>query len=147
VLGAAGDCAKLLASDEEPVEIARRMHAAGERVPGLGHPLHKPIDPRAERILELSDERGVSDRHVRRARELHEAVAQASGKPLPMNVALPTAAVMLDLGYPVAAVKAVPILGRTAGLLAHLLEEQEHPLGMLLAAKAEEAVSYEPEDL
>src|SRR5437867_7295438 len=53
VLGAAGKCAKLLASDEEPMEVARRMLAAGERVPGLGHPLHKPVDPRAERILEL----------------------------------------------------------------------------------------------
>jgi citrate synthase len=147
VLGAAGECAKLLASDEEPGEIARRILAAGEKVPGLGHPLHKPVDPRAERILELADERGVSGRHAGRARALAEAVAKISGKPLPMNVALPSAAVMLDLGYAVAAVKAVPILARTAGLLAHLLEEQERPLGLLLATKAEEAVSYEPERL
>jgi citrate synthase len=62
-----------------------------------------------------------------------------------MNVALPSAAVLLDLGYSVSAVKAVPILARTAGLLAHLLEEEEHPLGLLLAAKAAEAVRYEPE--
>jgi citrate synthase len=147
VLGAAGECATLLASDVEPVEIVRRMVAAGEKVPGLGHPLHKLVDPRAERILELADERGASGRHVRRARALHEAVAEVSGKPLPMNVALPSAAVMLDLGYSVAAVKAVPIIARTAGLLAHLLEEGERPLGLLLAAKAEEAVSYEPEHL
>jgi citrate synthase len=147
VLGAAGECAKLLASDEEPAEIARRLHAAGERVPGLGHARHRPVDPRAQRILELADERGVSGRHVARARALHEAFAEVSGKRLPMNVALPSAAVMLDLGYPVELVKAVPILARTAGLLAHLLEEQEHPLGLLLAAKAEEAVSYEPERL
>jgi citrate synthase len=59
-----------------------------------------------------------------------------------MNVAMPIAAVMLDLGFPAAAVKAVPILARTAGLLAHLAEEQQHPLGLFLAAKAEEAVEY-----
>jgi citrate synthase len=147
VLGAAGECAKLLASDEEPVVIARHAHAAGEKVPGLGHPLHRPVDPRAERILELADELGVSARHVDRARALHEAVVEIWGKPLPMNVALPSAAVMLDLGYTVEAVRAVPILARTAGLLAHLLEEQERPLGPLLAAKAAEAVSYEPERL
>ncbi len=143
VLGAAGECARLLASDEEPVEIARRLRSTGERVPGFGHPVHKPVDPRAERILELADERGVSGRHVARARELHAAVAEEWGKPLPMNVALPSAAVMLDLGYPVEAVKAVPILARTAGLLAHLLEEQEHPLGLRLAAAAEQTVEYE----
>ena len=37
----------------------------------------------------------------------------------------------------------MPILGRTASLLAHLAEEQENPIGLGLAAKAEEAVDYE----
>jgi citrate synthase len=52
--------------------------------------------------------------------------------------------VLLDLGFPPAAVGAVPILARTAGLLAHLAEEQQHPLGFLMAAKAEEAIAYAP---
>jgi citrate synthase len=50
---------------------------------------------------------------------------------------------MLDLGFPPASVKAVPILARTAGLLGHLAEEQQQPLGFLMAAHAEEAVTYE----
>jgi citrate synthase len=62
-----------------------------------------------------------------------------------MNVSMPIAAVMLDLDFPSAAVKAVPILARTAGLLAHLAEEQENALGFLLAGKAEEAVEYRHE--
>jgi citrate synthase len=53
------------------------------------------------------------------------------------------AAVMLDAGYPPDAVKAVPILARTAGLLAHLAEEREQPIGFLLARKAEEAIEHE----
>jgi citrate synthase len=61
-----------------------------------------------------------------------------------MNVSMPIAAVMLDLGYPSSAVKAVPILARTASLLAHLAEEHERPLGFLMARRAEEAVEYEP---
>ena len=61
-----------------------------------------------------------------------------------MNVSLPIAAVMLDLGFPAEMVKAVPILARTAGLLAHLAEERERPLGFLMARRAEEAVVYEP---
>jgi citrate synthase len=105
--------------------------------------VHKPVDPRAERILALADERGVSGPHVARARALRDAVAEVWGKPLPMNVAMPIAAVMLDLGYPATAVKAVPILARTAGLLAHLVEEREQPLGLLLARAAEDAVAYE----
>jgi citrate synthase len=118
---------------------------AGEKVPGFGHPVHKPLDPRAERILELADERGVSAENVALARALREAVHEVWGKPLTMNVAMPIAAVLLDLGFPASSVKAVPLLARTAGLLAHLAEEQEHPLGFLLAGKAEEAIRYEPD--
>jgi citrate synthase len=59
-------------------------------------------------------------------------------------VAMPIAAVMLDLGFPTSAARSVPILARTAGLLAHLAEEQELPAGFRLAAAAEEAVEYRP---
>jgi citrate synthase len=146
VLGTSEECARLLQSEEEPLQLARRLHAAGERVPGFGHPVHKPVDPRAERILELADERGVSGPYVAGARALQQAVAEVWGRPLTMNVAMPIAAVLLDLEFPPAAVKAVPILARTAGLLAHLVEEREQPIGFLLAAAAEEAVTYEPDD-
>jgi citrate synthase len=142
VVGTAAECASLLESGEEPLDAAQRIHAAGEKMPGFGHPVHRPVDPRAERILELADERGISGPAVARARALRDAVAEVWGKPLPMNVSMPIAAVMLDLDFPSAAVRAVPILARTAGLLAHLAEEQENPLGFLLAGKAEEAVEY-----
>ena len=142
VVGTAAECARLLESDEEPIEAARRIHAAGEKMPGFGHPVHKPVVPRAERILELAEERGIAGPAVARARALREAVAEVWGKPLPMNVSMAIAAVMLDLDFPAAAVEAVPILARTAGLLAHLAEEQENPLGFFMAGKAEEAIEY-----
>jgi citrate synthase len=143
VLGASEECARLLERGGDPLETAREIHAAGGKVPGFGHPVHTPVDPRAERILELTDERGVSGRNVARARALRDAVAEVWEKPLPMNVAMPIAAVMLDLGYPSKAVKAVPILARTASLLAHLVEEREQPVGLLMARAAEDSVPYE----
>jgi citrate synthase len=126
------------------VAAAEQVRAAGERLPGFGHPVHRPLDPRAERILALADERGVSGTHVALARAFREAAARVWGRPLTLNVSMPIAAVMLDLGFPAATVKAVPILARTASLLAHLAEEREQPLGFLMAAHAEEAVTYEP---
>jgi len=155
VLGTSEACARLLveaqeqvAAGEEPAAvadgIARATQTAGGRVPGFGHPVHRPVDPRAERILELADERGVSGPHVLLARCLRDSVAAVWGKPLPLNVAMPIAAVMLDLGFSPDTVKAIPILARTAGLLAHLAEEREHPLGFLLAGAAEETVEYQP---
>jgi citrate synthase len=156
VLGTSEECARLLedaqakvAGGGEPAdvagELARELRAAGGKVPGFGHPVHRPLDPRAERILQLADERGVTGPHVLLARAVRDAVADAWGKPLTMNVAMPIAAVMLDLGFPSSAVKSVPILARTAGLLAHLAEERELPIGFLMAGRAEEAIEYEPE--
>jgi citrate synthase len=149
VLGTAEECARLLAetqaSGRSAEEVARDLRESGMRVPGFGHPVHQIEDPRAERILELAHDRRVAGTHVGLARSLRDEVADAQGRPLPMNVSMPIAAVMLDLGFPVSAVKAVPILARTAGLLAHLIEEQENPVGFLLAAKAEEAIEYQRE--
>ena len=154
ILGTAEECAKLLeraqgevAAGADPAAIAagaaHEVRAAGGKLPGFGHPVHKPLDPRAERILELADARGVSAAHVLLARCLRDAAAAAWGRPLTMNVSMPIAAVMLDLGFSPASVKSVPILARTAGLLAHLAEEQQRPIGFLMAAQAEEAIDYE----
>jgi citrate synthase len=147
VLGTSEECARLLeevvASGRAPGDVVREIRAAGGKVPGFGHPVHRPVDPRAERILELADARDVGGPHVALARALRDEIAEAWGKPLPMNVSMPIAAVLLDLGFPSSMAKAVPILARTAGLLAHLAEEQQEPLGFLLAKAAEEAVGYE----
>ena len=140
ILGTAEECARLLAQSHgrDPLDVAREVHEAGGRMPGFGHPVHKPVDPRAERILDLAREHGQEGPHVTSARSLQEHFA-----PLTMNVSLPIAAVLLDLGFPANAVKAVPILARTASLLAHLAEEQADPIGLEMAATAEEAVEYE----
>jgi len=155
ILGTSELCARLLeeaqarvVTGETPAEVAREMAGAirstGGRAPGFGHPVHRPLDPRAERILEVADARGASGAHVALAREFRGAVAEAWGRPLTMNVSMPIAAVTLDLGFPPSMAKAIPLLARTAGLLAHLMEEQQHPTGFAMAAAAEHAVTYEP---
>ena len=97
------------------------------------------------RILALSDQRGVSGPHVELARRFREAVAEAWGRPLTMNVSMPIAAVLLDLGFGSATVKSVPLLARTAGLLAQLAEERLRPVGFAMAGRAEETVEYHPD--
>ncbi len=154
LLGTAEECARLLEQGQRDVRsgqqpeavadrIVRSVHASGKRIPGFGHPVHRPLDPRAERILELADARAVSGPHILLARCLRDPVATVWGKPLTMNVAGPVADGVLDLGFSSPAVKAVPILARTAGLLAHLAEEQQCPLGFAMAASAEQAVEYQ----
>ena len=156
ILGTADECARVLVQAQPRVdaggtpeaaarEIAQAIRAAGGKAPGFGHPVHRPVDPRAERILALADEHAVGGPHVALALASREAVAEAWGRPLVMNVSMPIAAVLLDLGFAAAMVKAIPLLARTASLLAHLAEEQERPVGFLMAGHAEAAIAYERE--
>jgi len=156
VLGTAQYCGEFLVRAKRKVdetgsdpatamsELVTEIRHDGGKVPGFGHPLHKPVDPRAERILDLAEKGGATGPHVALARAAAAAVPEVWGKPLPMNVSMPIAAVLLDLDFPPAMIKAIPILARTASLLAHLGEEQEHPIGFLMAHHGEAAISYEP---
>jgi citrate synthase len=65
------------------------------------------------------------------------------GKPLALNVSGAIPAVLLDAGYPLSALKGVPILARTAGLIAHLLEEQLRPIGFVMSHAAAAAIEYD----
>ncbi len=148
LLGTTEECARLLVEtkdkNETALEAATRIHDAGGKLPGFGHPVHKPLDPRAERIFELARERGVAGDYTQLAEDFREAVHEVWGKPLTLNISMPMAAVLLDLGFGPAIVKAVPILARTASLLGHLAEEQQDSIGFQMAHAAEDVVEYEP---
>ncbi|WP_297977072.1 citryl-CoA lyase [uncultured Amaricoccus sp.] len=151
VLGTTEACGKFLiqtrartAGGADLESLVTEIRDAGGRVPGFGHPLHKPVDPRAQRIMALAEERGAAGPHLALARHAEAVVPRVWGKPLPMNVSMPIAAVLLDLDFPPAILKGIPILARTASLLAHLAEESERPIGFLMAAAAEEAIGYDP---
>jgi citrate synthase len=157
ILGTSELCGKLLmeadakvAAGGKPDAVAlalmRNICDADGKAPGFGHPIHRPVDPRAERILALAEERGVAGRHVVMARRIEKAVAEVWGRPLVMNVSMPIAAVLLDLDFPAAMIKAIPLLARTASLLAHLAEERQNPIGFLIAGQAEATVVYEKDD-
>jgi citrate synthase len=149
LLGTTEACARLLeqtkANGEDARTAARRIRAEGGKLPGFGHPVHKPLDPRAERIFELARERGVAGDYTNLAEDFRGAVHEAWGKPLTLNISMPMAAVLLDLGFPSSIVKAVPILARTASLLGHLAEEQKDSIGFQMAKAAEDLVEYAPE--
>ena len=156
ILGTAEECARLLAEAQQPGRRrwrgGRRRARAGRRDPrprAAERPASAiPCTARSTRAPSASSSsptpQGVSGAHVSLARAFAPAVREVWGRPLVMNVSMPIAAVMLDLGFPPQTVKAVPLLARTASLLAHLAEEQQLPVGFAMAGAAEQAVRYEP---
>ncbi len=153
ILGAAREAGALLehvlkridagaTPDEAAETIAREHRAAKKPLTGFGHPLHKPVDPRAERMIALARQRGTAGRGVDAATRLAAAAARVWDKPLPMNVSMAIAATLRDVDVPAAIIRGVPILARAAGLIAHLAEEAETPIGFYMASQAEEAIRY-----
>jgi len=153
ILGSADSAGRLFANilaraADQPIDAAARavlteMRAARKPVPGYGHPLHKRHDPRVTCLLAVATESGVSGRHIEVAGIVERLVGEIWGKPLAMNVSGAIAAVLLDAGYPLLAIKGVPMLARTAGLIAHLLEEQQRPIGFVLADSGAAAIDYD----
>ena len=116
---------------------------AKRAIPGYGHPLHKQVDPRVQRLFDIAAAVGASGRHIQIAREVEAQLPQMLSKHLALNVSGAIPAVLLDAGYPVAALKGVPLLARTAGLIAHLLEEQQRAIGFVMSHAAAQAIQYD----
>ncbi|MCS7069058.1 MAG: citryl-CoA lyase [Meiothermus sp.] len=124
-------------------ESLKRLKAARAKVAGLGHPQHTGGDPRAARLLELADEHAVSAQYVRLLRLLGKMAPSIMERRLPINVSGAIAAVMLDAGWPVEGLKAIPLVARAAGLAAHLHEETQRPIGFILSYHAAQAIQYD----
>jgi len=128
---------------EVAVRNILRLRQTTKAIPGFGHPQHSGGDPRANLLLHLADQRGVAGEHVAMMRALQSALPETIGRELPVNVNGPIPAIMLDLGFPLAALKGIGLLCRTGGLIGHLTEEAERPIGFVLSAKAAEAIKYD----
>jgi citrate synthase len=117
---------------------------AGTRTPGLGHPVHRDIDPRVPRLYALADELDLRGPHL----DLLEVVAEeqaATGRDLPINGAGAAGAALADLGFDWRIIRGFTLLARTAGLLGHLAEEMDASLGMPLWKAVDHAATVRAE--
>ncbi|QTL03479.1 citryl-CoA lyase [Aquabacter sp. L1I39] len=124
-------------------KTVRAYRAAKRAIPGYGHPLHKDGDPRALRLFAIARELGLHGAHCHVALEVERMLPELVNRPLVMNISAAIPAVLLDADYPLLALRGVPLLARTAGLIGHLLEEQTHPIGFLMSHAAASAISYD----
>lgn len=123
--------------------VVRRWREAGRPVPGYGHPLHKERDPRVARLFEVAKEAGTSLRFVEIAEAIEQVIPGIVGKDLRLNVSAAIPAVLLGTNFPLRALRGVPILARTASLIAHLSEEAVNPSGFALSYQATRELVYE----
>ena len=94
-------------------------------------------------LLKFADDNGVSGDAVACLRALGRIAPEVMGRPLPINVSGAIPALMLDAGWPIEAMKGIPLLARAAGLVAHLYEESLRSIGFILSHKADLAITYD----
>ena len=153
ILGASQNAGRLLhevvtraaaaAVEAAAKEVVGEYRGAQRAIPGYGHPLHKTGDPRVVRLFEVAAAAGCRGRYAEAAHAIERVVPEVTGKALVMNVSVAIPAVLLDAGFPLDALRGVPILARTASLIAHLLEEQSRPIGFVLSHAGAAAIDYD----
>jgi citrate synthase len=120
------------APNAEPADAARKIvegfRARKAIIPGIGHPIHKDVDPRSERIFEIAGEEGFGGAHVRLMRLVAAQASEAYGRHLPVNVSGAIGAVASELGLDWRICRGIGVVARSIGLVAHLSEEIRNPL-------------------
>lgn len=147
--GAIEECARILQEavqkhlkegkkiEEIASELVNTYRKEKKRLPGLGHRLHTE-DPRSERLFKLAEELGLLGEHSLLLREIQSEFSKVA-KLLPVNVDGAIGALISDLGFDYRLGKAFFLLGRAAGLVAHVYEEitREKPMRRFCEVDAE----------
>ena len=97
-------------------------------LPGFGHPYYNPEDPRAARLFEIARANGAEGKYIDLVEILGEEIDKAAGRHLTLNVTGALGAVLNEIGYPVEVMRSVSVIGRAAGLVAHVYEEKRNPV-------------------
>src|SRR5579864_6575475 len=89
-------------ADLRPVaaRIAEAHRQSGRPIAGLGHPIHKPVDPRTARLFQVAAANGFAGRHVRLMELISEEAARVYARPLPVNATGAIAAIASELDIP-----------------------------------------------
>jgi citrate synthase len=113
-------------------------HKATKRpIPGLGHPIHKPVDPRTAKLFEVAAENGLSGHYVELMKLVGDEATRAFGRELPVNATGAIGAIASELQIPWRVCRGLAVMARAIGLVAHIQEEIEEPLAAEIWSRIE----------
>jgi len=151
-VGTMEPCAELLCeivSAPDGAERARAI-AADYRsrrvpVPGFGHHLHRPDDPRSVSLLDVARNEGVYGAYCTALKCLSGEIDAAAGRHITINATGAIAAILGDLSIPPGMMRGFAVLGRTAGLISHIAEEQNEPTDRFIWNLVDKSISEQRE--
>lgn len=132
-----------VADGEDATTVAAELVAERDRLPGFGHPLHEPTDPRTDRIFEVLEEEGLADDHVAFIRAVQTVAEDTYDANLPINATGAIGVGISELGLDPIVGRGIALVARSAGLVGHLNEEMEQPMARDIWAVVEDNVEYQ----
>jgi citrate synthase len=150
--GTAEGAAKMLyaalkeASTDESVDtiaaqIVERELAAKRQIFGIGHHLHKPIDPRTPVLFAIAEEHGYRGRYVALMEAIATAAEARSGKSMPVNATGALGALCCQLGLDWRLCRGLAVIGRAVGLVGHIAEELRTPIARQIWMRTEDEIA------
>ena len=104
--------------------IVADVRSRKERIPGIGHPLFKGVDPRAQKLKQIAVAEGLWTERAELFELVHRTFVDAIGKPdIPINDVGMMALVMLELGFTPDEMTGLAVLSTLPGVIAHVSEE------------------------
>ena len=122
-------------------QIASSHREAKQIIAGLGHPVHKRVDPRTPKLFALAAENGLSGRYVELMNLVSEEASRSSGHQLPVNATGAIGAIASELEIPWRVCRGLAVMARAIGLVAHIQEELQEPLAAEIWSRIEEESS------
>ena len=132
-------------AEVDVTELARKIvatHKESKRpIAGLGHPIHRPIDPRTPKLFALASENGFSGRYVQLMKAISVEAERSHGRELPVNATGAIGAIASELDIPWKVTRGLAVIARAIGLVAHIQEELEEPLAAEIWSRIDEESS------
>jgi citrate synthase len=120
--------------------IVADHRARKAQIAGLGHPVHKPDDPRTPRLFAIAEENGFRGRYVALMEAVRVHAEAASGRVLPLNATGAIGALASELGIPWQVARGLGVMARAVGLVGHILEESRVPMARTIWETVEAGV-------
>jgi citrate synthase len=121
--------------------IVADFSARKQPIPGIGHPLHKPIDPRTPVLFAIAEKNGYRGRHIALLEAICATAEKRLNRNLPINATGAIGAVLSELGFSWRICRGVAIIGRAVGLVGHIAEEMRNPVAYEIYERAEREVA------
>ncbi|HVO03560.1 MAG TPA: citryl-CoA lyase [Candidatus Cybelea sp.] len=124
-------------------DVVETHRAERRALPGFGHPVHKPDDPRPPRLFAIAAEAGLSGGYISMLKTLGAELDRQAGRHLTINATGAIAALLLEIGFPVEAMRGIAVVSRAGGLVGHLLEERATHSGRAIWELVDQSIEYD----